>query len=75
MTDPYAVTNLKIGQSTALSAAGIPQQIVTVSYMVGRDGPFTDKYPAATFTDAMATGGINARISTLRAVRTAFPSS
>jgi hypothetical protein len=65
----YAVSNLKVQQRSALQQGGALVQQIVVTYNIGSDGPFSDVYAAAGFTDTEAQAGIQKRVAQLTTIR------
>lgn len=72
--DPLAVNSVKIQDGTRFLSTGGTQKVTTVTYWLGRHGPFELVYPQGTATSVQINNDINARKNELSQVMGALPS-
>ena len=73
MVDPLAPNSVKVTDKTKFLFNGGTQQVTSVTYWLGRHGPFTLEYPAGTATAVQINNDIALRQADLRQILGAAP--
>jgi hypothetical protein len=72
--DPLNVNSVKIQDGTRFLSTGGTQKVTTVTYWLGRHGPFELVYPQGTATAVQINTDINAQKNLLSQVQGTLPS-
>lgn len=72
-TDPLTPSSVTVKDGTRFLYNGATQDVTTVTYFLGRHGPFTLTYPRGTATSVQINNDIAARQRELRQVQGVVP--
>ena len=73
--DPLAINSVKVQDGTRFLASGGTQRVTTVTYWLGKHGPFELVYPQGTATAVQINNDIAARKNQLSQVMGTVPGS